>query len=185
MKNLFLISFVSMLFIGCQPSMTVSSDYDRTIEFSSYKTYQLLPWAEAARGIVEKNGQTAINEAIISELNTKGYTYVEKGGDLVVSPFVHIDEKMGTTAYTTTYGMGGYGYYGGFGYGSAQTTYNNYTYEVGSLILDIYDQREKKLIWQAVGSTEISEKSEKNQRQIPTYVRQVLHDYPNQGASKK
>ena len=103
-----------------------------------------------------------------------------------MSPFVHIDEQMGTTAYTTHYGMGGYGYYGGFGYGvgSSQTTYQNYTYEVGSLILDVYDQKEKKLIWQGIGSTEISDNSKKNQKNIPSYVRQVLFDYPKQGTSK-
>src|SRR5210317_92154 len=109
MKRIFFLSLISGILMSCGSSMTVNQDYDRTTDFSKYKTFQLLPWAEEAKTLVQRNSVELINQAIISELTQKGYTYVEKGADLVVSPFVHIDEKEGTTAYTNYYGAGGYG----------------------------------------------------------------------------
>jgi hypothetical protein len=58
------------------------------------------------------------------------------------------------------------------------TTYSEYTYQVGSLIIDFYDQQEKKLVWQGIGSDELSDNPKKVQNKIPSYVRQVLYDFP-------
>ena len=103
----------------------------------------------------------------------------------MVSTYVHIDEEKGVTAYNNYYGSPGYGYYGGFGYGYgygyggvSTTTYQEYSYQVGSLIIDFYDQEEKKLVWQGIGSDQLSDNVKKIQDHIPSYVRQVLYDFP-------
>ena len=189
MKNLLIIFSLGLILNSCSSGMDVVTDYDKSADFATYKTFQLLPWDDDLQELMSMSGQSAIDEAIKNELRIKGYTYVEKGADMVVSTYVHFDEKQGVTAYNNYYGTGGYGYYGGFGYGYgggyggggvgyATTTYQEYTIKLGSLIIDVYDQAERKLVWQGIGTDELSDKRAKNQKKIPSYVRQVLYDFP-------
>ena len=185
-KSLFLIPLLALLF-SCETGMQVSTDFDREVNFQEYKTFQFLPWSEELDGIIKISTRQIIQESITKELNKRGYTYVEEGADLVVSIFVHVDEKTGTTAYNTYYGgYGGYGYYGGFGYGMGYgtTSYQNYTYQVGSLIIDFYDQEERKLVWQGIGSDELSDNAKKVQNKIDSYVRQILYEFPRKEGTK-
>ncbi|MCT4622286.1 MAG: DUF4136 domain-containing protein [Schleiferiaceae bacterium] len=184
--SLFILAFSAILLTGCESAMTVTSDYDREVDFTQYKTFQLLPWDENLGDLVSRNSQSIIDNAIKDVLNRYGYVLVEKNADLVVSTYVHVDEKEGVTAYNNYYGptgyYGGWGYGYGYGYGvgvgMSTTTYSEYTYQVGSLIIDFYDQQEKKLVWQGIGSDELSDNPKKVQNKIPSYVRQVLYDFP-------
>lgn len=189
MRNFIALALLSMVLVSCETSMTVTTDYDRSVQFSEYKTFQFLPWSEDVTSLVGRNSQSIIDTAIVDVLVRYGYTLVEKNADLVISTYVHIDEKTGVTAYNNYYGSSGYGYGGygygyGYGYGGvgvSTTTYNEYTYQVGSLILDFYDQKNKKLVWQGIGSKELSDNQKKTQKNIPSYVRQVLYDFPKKG----
>lgn len=188
MKKLLILIPVLALFTSCESGMKVTTDFDRAVDFTQYKTFQLLPWNDELNDLMQKNTRLLIEDAIKEQMIKKGYTYVESGADIVLSLFVHVDEKTGTTAYNTYVGgYGGYGYHGGFGYGAGYgtTTYQNYTYQVGSLIIDVYDQKERKLVWQGIGSDRLSDNQKKNQARIDSYVRQVLYDYPSQGKAKK
>ena len=185
MKKIVLLAIIALGFSACQSSMSVVSDFDRSVNFNEYKTFQILPWHEDLDNLVSRNSQVLIDQSIVETLTRYGYTQVEKNGDLVVSSYVHIDEETGVTAYNNYYGPSGYGYYGGFGYGygygyggMSTTTYQEYSYQVGSLILDFYDQKEKKLVWQGIGTDQLSDNIKKNQNKIPSYVRQVLYDFP-------
>jgi hypothetical protein len=185
MKKLVLLAIIAFSFSACQSSMSVVSDSDKSVDFNQYRTFQLLPWPEELSSLVSRNSQVLIDQSIVETLTRYGYTEVEKNADLVVSSYVHIDEEQGVTAYNNYYGPSGYGYYGGFGYGygygyggMSTTTYQEYSYQVGSLILDFYDQQEKKLVWQGIGTDQLSDNIKKNQNKIPSYVRQVLYDFP-------
>lgn len=179
------LAFLGFLFTACESGMTVTSDYDRSTDFSQYKTFQLLTWDEELDDLMSRNSQQIIDNSIRDVLVDYGYVEVKQNADLVVSTYVHVDQEKGVTAYNNYYGPTGYGYYGGWGYGygygyggSSTTTYQEYTYKVGSLIIDFYDQKSKKLVWQGIGSDEISDDRAKVQRKIPSYVRQVLYKFP-------
>lgn len=185
MKKLILFALISLALSGCDSNLKVVSDYDRSVDFTKYRTFQILPWAEELDELVSRNSQTLIDQSIKEVMTRYGYTYVEKNADLVVSTYVHLDEEHGVTAYNSYYGPT-YGYYGGFGYGygygygagMSTTTYQEYAYTVGSLIIDFYDQKEKKLVWQGIGSDKLSDNIKKTQNKIPSYVRMVLYDFP-------
>ncbi len=187
MKKLLFILSVGLALNSCTSGMDVVTDFDKSTDFSNYKTFQLLPWDEDLQEAMRMSTMSAIDEAIKKEMILKGYTYVEKGADLVLSTYIHIDQKEGVTAYNNYYGPTGYGYYGGFGYGYgyggmgagySTTTYQEYTITLGSLIMDVFDQAEKKLVWQGIGTDELSDNNQKNVKKIPSYVRQVLYDFP-------
>ncbi|NOR88324.1 MAG: DUF4136 domain-containing protein, partial [Bacteroidales bacterium] len=95
--------------------------------------------------------------------------------------FLVTEEKTSTTAYTDHYGMyGGYGYARpwGWGGGYATTTYHTYDYTVGTLVCDVFDAEEKKLIWQSVGSGSISQSTSGRDKAIIKAVEEMMALYP-------
>ncbi|WP_020533917.1 DUF4136 domain-containing protein [Flexithrix dorotheae] len=184
MKNLLLAAVVAILSAGCS-SLTVTSDYDKTTDFSKYKTLSYYGWAEESDKILTRFDKERIEKAFGEEFKKRGYTIVEKGGDVIVSLFIVVDEKTSTTAYTNHYGAGGpYGYYGygygawGWGGGPSTTTYTESDYKVGTLVCDVFDSQEKKLVWQGVGQGTVNENPERRDKSIPNAVAQIMAKYP-------
>ena len=85
-------------------------------------------------------------------------------------------------------GMGGYGYGGYYGHGPAygwgggmstsHTTYSEYDYVVGTLIIDIYDAKEKKLVWESVAKGTINEKTKGREQRIISTAYKMMLNYP-------
>jgi len=63
-------------------------------------------------------------------------------------------------------GMGGWGYYGGWGggMGTAQTRVN--TYVEGTMVIDLFDAKTKKLVWRGIGTDSVSSDPKKNADKI-------------------
>jgi hypothetical protein len=132
-----------------------------------------------------------IVDAVKAQMEAKGYTYAESNADLSVSNYIILDEKEQTTAYSTY--MGGYGYYGGFGYygygpgfgvGTTHTTYNTETYTVGTLIIDVFDNSTKKLVWQGIGVGTINENPKKREHNTPKVIAQIMASLPGKVEKK-
>ena len=182
MKRIFLI-LMSALFFGACSTLKVTSDYDKTVDFSKYKTYSYLGWAEGSDQIMTRFDKERIEQAFAEEFAKRGMTYQESGGDVVISLFLVVDQKTGTTAYTNHYGspaFGGY-YYGydwAWGMGYSTTTYHDYDYEVGTLVCDVFDASTKKLVWQGVGSGTVDENPNTREKNIPKKIAQLMAEYP-------
>jgi hypothetical protein len=92
-----------------------------------------------------------------------------------------VDQKTSTTAYTNYYGGAGYGYRrGGWGWGSGHTTttYSESDYLQGTLIMDVFDNESKELIWQGVATGTVKEKPEKREKSIPKTVGKLMKKFP-------
>ncbi len=179
--------FLGMLIVmlvatACSHKITVSYDYDKNADFSSYKTYSFYGWAKGSDQVINRFNQETIENAVAKELNDRGLKYVQEGGDLMVSLFVQFDKKQGVQAYTDHYAAGPYAYrYGpgwGWGYGFSTTHYHEYDYVVGTLVIDILDQQTKKLIWQGVGSKTVDEKPNNREYGIKKAVHMIMMKYP-------
>ena len=130
---------------------------------------------------------TEILESFKAEFTARGMTYKESDADAIVTLYIVIDNKTSTTAYTDfNGGMGmGYGYGAGFarpawgwGMGSATTTYSEEDYQVGTFVVDVYDTKSKKLIWQGVSQKTINENASKRAKTIPKGVTKIMKNYP-------
>lgn len=183
---------VAILLAGCS-SIKVTSDFDTTVDFTKFKTFEYYGWAEESNKILNQLEQERIESAFGKELNARGLTGVKKGdgGDVLITLYVVTEEKTSTTANTTTTGMGGYGYGGYYGYGPAYgwggssmhnstTTYSERDYTVGTLVIDVYDSKEKKLIWESVGQGTIKESKTPEQKEKNTTiaVAKIMATYP-------
>ena len=82
--------------------------------------------------------------------------------DLTVSLYIHIEEGTNTVAYMHHYNMYGYSYsydpLWTWGVGTLNPTTRDYDYYKGTLVVDVFDNTERKLIWQSVGSRKIKSK---------------------------
>ena len=58
------------------------------------------------------------------------------------------------------------------------TTYNTYDYTVGTLVVDIYDAAEKKLIFESTASGEVNEKTKGREDRIAKVAAKMMYEYP-------
>lgn len=176
-------------------SSKILSDKDSTIDFTRFSTFEYYGWSEQSDKLLSPFDKERIEEAFGRELAKRGLNGVQKGtgGDLLITLYIVTAEKTRTTANTTSmgmgvsYGYGGYGYgyrYGGYGPGygwgggTSHTTYSEHDYTVGTLIIDVYDAKGKKLIWEASITDTINEKTRGREARIDKVVMYMMKEYP-------
>ena len=178
--------FVGMVFILASCStIKVHTDLDSTVDFTKYKSFEYYGWADGSDKILNDLDKRRIESAFADELYKRGLGVVGKDGDMVIALYIVTEQKTQTTATTTGMGggYGGYGeYYGygpGYGYGSGYSTthVSTYDYEVGTLIISVYDKAEERLIWESTGSGEINDPG-KREKSIPHVIAKIMKDYP-------
>ena len=179
---LFSVVGICLLLSGCS-SLRITADYDKSVDFSQYKTFEYYGWAKESDKVLNGLDKTRIEDAFAQEFAKRGLKLVESGGDLIVTLFIVIEQKRETTA--TTSHMGGYygGYYGygpGWGWGPAYTTtsVNTYDYKVGTLVCDVYDKSNEQLLWEGIASKTIDENPNTRERNIPRVVHALMKKYP-------
>lgn len=178
------------LFLTGMLQAQVKSDYDKTIDFTKYKTYSFAGWQNDSDKLINDLDKTRILDAFKAEFDARNMTLVEDNADAVVTLFLVIDNKTSTTAYTNYMGGMGMGYgYGwgmgmGAGMGTSTTTYSENDYQVGTLVVDVYDAGTKKLAWQGVLQKTINEKASKREKTIPKNAAKIMKQYPVPAAKK-
>jgi hypothetical protein len=189
MKYLNSIWLLSIVFLGACSSLTVTSDYDKEADFTKYKTLEYYGWAEESDKILNRFEKERIEKAIGDEFEKRGLKLVKENGDMVVSLYIVAEQKTSTTAYTNHNNMGGYGYggagwYGGYGggygmgMGSSTTTYSENDYTVGTLVVDVFDKAEKKMIWQSVGQKTVDDNPKTAEKNMPKIAAAIMKSFP-------
>lgn len=180
-----ILGFLSILLLAsCGSSVSVSYDYDKEADFSQYETFEYYGWAEESDKILNEFDKRRIEEAVGGQLADRGLEYVESGGDLVVSLFIVVDEKTGVSAYTDHYSMGSpygtfrYGPGWGWGYGHSVTRYHEYDYLQGTLVIDVFDREEKKLVWQGIGTGTVDDNPQTREKNINKAVAKIMAYFP-------
>ena len=84
---------VIMLILSSCSSLKVSSDYDRSIDFTQFKTFEYYGWAEESDKILNDLDKSRIEEAFGEEFKKRGLSPVKSGGDLIVSLFIVVQQK--------------------------------------------------------------------------------------------
>ena len=157
-----------LLFSTAVFGQQVKTDYDRAADFGQYKTYS---WEKVQTQ--DALWVDRIKSAVNATLSAKGWTEVPSGGDVaVVAMAVTQNHRTLNTFYN---GFGG-GWRWGGGFGDATTTVD--TYKVGTLIVDLFDAKTKKLIWRGSASDTLSSKSDKNIENLDKGVQKMFDHFP-------
>ena len=182
-KSIFsIIGFLTILMINvsCSSSLKVTTDYDKSVNFSNFKTFSI--YNIKTKGSVSQLNADRIANAIRNEMTKKGFTEVGTDADLMVNAVTILKDKQSVSATTNYYGYGGmyrpYGYYGGMGMGMASTSVNTYNYKDGSLIIDIVDNKSQKMIWEGTGNKEIDKMPKDPDAAISAAVTQIMAGFP-------
>src|SRR5215813_3107572 len=181
MKRLSALSLIMLLLAAVMAvAQDVRYNFDKSADFSKFKTYKWVPIKDASKvsDLVDKQ----IKDAIDTELATKGLTKVEgDDANLYIGYQPAVGEEKQFNSYSTGWGYGpgwGGGWYGGMGstttHGSTSTIYK------GQLVLDMYDSANKNLVWRGVVSKTIDPKAkpEKQQKNLAKATKKLLKNYP-------
>ncbi len=185
---------IGVVLYSCS-SINVVSDQDPSTDFSNFKTLEFYGWTDNSDKILSSFDKNRIEKAFGTEFKNRGFTLVEKGaGDIIVSLYVVSEAKTKTVANTDTNyvggGMRGYGYgsyynygpgYGwGSGYASSTTTYSQVDYNVGTLVISVFDAKKKELVWEAVGTKTVDDNPKNPETKINAAVAKIMLEYPIQ-----
>jgi hypothetical protein len=178
------LTFLAVLMLTSCASVTVTTDYDKTVNFSQYKTFAFYQLTDKSGSVSDLN-KNRIIRAIKSDMLKKGFTENSSNPDLLINITTILEDKKSVVAQTDYYGYGGYyrpyrwggGVYAGFA-PPATTTFNVYEYKDGSLIVDIIDAAKKQLVWQGTGNKEIDKPSSDPDTTINEAVVKIMEGFP-------
>ena len=149
----------------------VKTDFDKAANFAGIKTFSLKIGTAWGNPIGEKR----VTDEITQGLTEKGWTLAEEGkadSQVVLHGATQTKHSL-STFYS---GMGGYGYRGFGGMGTATTTDSEYV--VGTLVVDIFDPKSKALLWRGTAQDELSDKPDKNVKKLAKASDKLFKDFP-------
>ena len=163
---------IALILATASFAQQVKTDFDRSADFSQYKTYS---WEK----VHTQNPLWVdrIKAAVNSALEAKGWMQAESGGNVSIMAMEMNQSHQTLNTYYDSFG-GGWGWRGRFGGGFGDSTTTESTYKVGTLVVDLYDSSTKKLIWRGSASDTLSDKSDKNIKNLDKGVEKMFDHFP-------
>jgi len=161
-------SVMVLVFTAASLAQQVKTDYDHNANFSKYKTFSFEKIQTEDQLWVDR-----IKSAVGASLTARGLSQVDSGGDIsVVAVGMTKTQQRLDTFYN---GFGG-GWRWGGRFGDATTTTE--TYQVGTLVVDLFDSNTKELLWRGSASGTVSSKSNNNIKNLDKGVQKMFKNYP-------
>lgn len=173
MKNTAAVALLLVLGLSGCSTMDVYVDYDRQAQFKSFKTFAWMQHDEATVRDTNPFMDSRIKNAIEFYLTEAGLVEDPADPDILVTYFGDSEDQVvfNTTSYGMGYGPGwGWSPYWGGGY----STTTAHTYTEGTLVIDIWDARTKKVIWRGSASGVLSGNPERVKEQVTYAVDQIV-----------
>ena len=174
--------FIALLLLtaGSALSQDIRYNFDKTADFSKFKTYKWVTIKGAPQ--VDDLTDKQIKAALDAALAQKGLTKVESdSADLYIGYQAAVSTEQQFTSFTSGWGYGP-GWYGGGWYGPTGgiTTGQTSTIYKGQLAVDMYDSAHHDLVWRGVASKTLDPKAkpEKRQKNLNKAVAKLMKNYP-------
>jgi Domain of unknown function (DUF4136) len=152
-------------------AQSVTYDYDRAVNFSTYRTYA---WTRGNE-LTDELNHARVVRAVDSRLVAKGLTRVEPGAnpDLLVAYHASFANNLEITG--SAHGWGPLGL-GGDRWGSARVQ----PVLVGTLVVDISDARTRTIVWRSLASSDIrpTDTPEGRDKKIAKATDKMFKNYP-------
>ncbi len=152
----------------------VTTDYDHNTNFTQYKTFT---WIKEP-----KTNNPLMRQRVIEEVNAalaaKGLQLVTSGSaDLAIAAHAATQQEHSLNTFYDGFG-GGWGWrrFGGGGFGTATTT--DSTYQVGTLVIDIFDCKTKEAIWRGTSTKTLSDNPDKNAKALNEGITKMFKSFP-------
>ncbi|HYG07829.1 MAG TPA: DUF4136 domain-containing protein [Stenotrophomonas sp.] len=175
-------AFAALLLAACASSPTVKTDHDPAVDFSQYRTYTWGMKPQAGSPLVQQR----IVDGIDARLQARGWRQAPDGQVTLAAHIITSQRQTLDTFYTGT-GMGGWGWRGGWGggmgMGTAQTTVR--TYDVGTLVVDMFDTRTQQAIWRGTASGTVPSTPERVNAAVEAGLDKMFTGFPPGSSAAK
>ena len=162
-------ALMMMVIANAAFAQKVTTDYNKSADFAKYKTFKWIKEPKTSNPLTRQRVIDDVNSA----LRARGLQLVTSNGDLCIA--AHAATTQERTLNTFYDGFGG-GWRWGGGFGSATTMVD--TYEVGTLVVDIFDAQTKEAVWRGTASKTLSGNPEKNADSLNKAVVKMFKDFP-------
>ena len=143
----------------------VTSDHDHTVNFAKYKTFMWIREPEVNEPFMKQRIMDSVNR----ELTVRGMRLVSEGADLAVAANLATEEKHTWETYYTG---------SDWEWGGGWATTEMKTYQLGTLIVDLFDVEIHKLVWQGVGVDKVSPKPERETKDNDKQIEKMFKEFP-------
>lgn len=183
MKTLALGAVLLAALAGCASTPTVHTDFDPSAQFANYRTYTWLKKPEGRSPLVDQRVAAAID----AKLSAKGWRQVASNeADIGVVANVATQQRQTADTFYSGPAWGGYGWGrwgGGVGMGTATTTVR--TYDVGTLVLDMFDMKSKQAVWRGTASGTVPDSPEAVNTKVQAGIDKMFATFPPGSAPAK
>ncbi len=163
-----------LLLAGCA-QVQVSQDYMQGYDFSRYHSYSWKKNAQAGSNDYQVNNplmQERFRRAIDATLSGRGYVQAAVA-DFAISYDYSVQTRLDYEPLRPSVGIG-YGRYYDYGFWGVDTNYGIYQYDVGVLVIDIFDSKTGEAVWRGTGSQLATTFS--TPEEATTYVQRMVAD---------
>ena len=145
-------------------------DFDKSVDFTSFHTFQLLPNPDGALAKANELMDGRVQDMIRQHLVAQGLTEVSANPDLLVSYDASTQDHQvyNTMGMGPGMGMGmgvGWGSFGAVGMGGMATTTES-TFTDGTLVVNAYTPDPKKMVWRGTAEESVSDNPDKTAKNI-------------------
>ncbi|MFN3405415.1 MAG: DUF4136 domain-containing protein [Cytophagaceae bacterium] len=188
--------FVMVVMVAAACGRRVHTSASPRLDLAQYKTYAWLPDNQGENQQQTEDGMSDVyvndimrehlRNQVNQELQAKGYRINTENPDFLVSLKTFTERRRAVAGFPVYSGLY-YGQYGTFGYPGFYSPfmyhhpfayqYSSYDYIDGTLVLDIIDRENKKLVWR--GWTEGREiRPRRVQRELSKDLDKILDEIP-------
>lgn len=167
--------------ISCKTTLNVTSDYDKSADFNSYKTFGMYTLTSTKN--INMFNLKHIVTAIRTEMKKKGFVETDNNPDLVINAVSVLLNRQSVSSTTNYYGYGGlyrpYAFWGTPGRIGAYKEVQTNNYKDGTLLIDVIDTKTQRMVWQGIGNAEINKKPKNPEKIINKSVAKIMKTFPS------
>ncbi|MBB3177572.1 DUF4136 domain-containing protein [Variovorax sp. Sphag1AA] len=170
------VAFVfAVLLSACAATPTVKTDFDPGVNFSRFKTYSWVAKPDGGSPLMQQR----IVDGIDSRLQARGWKLAPNGEVHVAA---HVTSQERQVFNTTTVGYMGWG---GFGPAAPNSTTTVDTFEVGTLVVDLFDGTTKRGLWRGTASGTLQDDPARMNALLQTALDKMFAGFPPGSAPAK
>jgi len=173
--NAILCVLTTTLAVSCAPAIKVTTDYDKSANFATYKSFSLYNYASTPN-VNELNAKRILT-SVRSEMIKKGYTEDNYNPDLMIDVLSVLKDKK---SIDVSNNGGPAGFWMG---GNGNATIGMSDAKDGSIVVHIVDVNTKMLLWEGVGNAAMTKQPKDLDEAINIAVAKIMNGFPQIGTS--
>lgn len=167
-----LVLTAALVLSACTSTPQVTTDRNPSAPFSSYRTYSWLSKPDNMAPLMRQR----LVDGVEAQLSKLGWTESANADVVIAAHAVLSQQQQIDTMYSGPV-YRGWGWYGGGGMGSSTTTVR--TYNVGTLIIDLFDTKTRQGVWRGTASATLTNSPETRGTKIQASVEKMFEKFPN------